>query len=132
MFLLQTQYWDQKELYEKPKLQSWHFSIWLAQLHLDFKKPIYFVLGKQETGTKQHLALLTCALAGFQGSSGQAEAQKEPNSSSTSAAAQLFFFCFAPLIDFFASLEAVFPTPPKASVGCAKVWGSVLSQCPNF
>lgn len=54
MFSLQPQYWDQKELYEKPKNRSWHFSIWLAQLHLEFKKPIYFVLGKQGTGTKQH------------------------------------------------------------------------------
>lgn len=55
------------------------------------------------------------------------------DSPSTSAAAQLF--CFAPLLDFFASLDAIFPASQESHSSkslSANVWGSVLNQCPNF
>lgn len=99
------------------------------------------MLGKQETGTSNvspgYPPLLVCALAGFQGSSGQAQAQRAPNSPSTSAAAPLFSFSFAPLLDFFASLEAIFPTSQGSHFsnslsGVSKGLGLCFEPVPKF
>lgn len=49
---------------------------------------------------------------------------------SSPSALHHFLVSLLVLKQFFPPLKV--PTSPKASVGCEKVWGSVLSQCPSF